>query len=165
MQLEIVPVTETNLSTFENLYQFYLYEYTSFMAWDVAANGRYVDNDFKEGFLAPDRYIFFATVDKKLAGFAMVEDRSRQNLDFTILMREFFVMRRYQRHGIGRQLALAMFDRFPGRWLVGQLPKNTGAIAFWRKVIGEYTGGDYEETSNEEGDNLQFFDNRLKLGK
>jgi len=165
MRLEIIPVTEANLSTFESLYQLYLYEYTDIMDWDVAADGRYVDNDFKDGFLAPDRYIFFATVDKKLAGFAMVEDRSSQDLDFTIAMREFFVMRRFQRQGIGRQLALMLFDRFPGRWLVGQLPKNARAIAFWRKVIGEYTGGNYAETTNEDGDNLQYFDNRLKVGK
>jgi predicted acetyltransferase len=69
-------------------------------------------------------------------------------------------MRKYQRRGIGRRFAVTLFDRFPGRWLVGQLPKNERAIAFWRKVIGDYTGGNFEEFTAEAGDNMQLFDNR-----
>ncbi len=161
--LEIVPVTDATLQAFENLYQFYLYEYTGFTDWNVEADGRYFDKDFKDGFVAPDRYLFFAKVDGQLAGLAIVEDRTSQNLDYTMLLREFFVMRRFQRQGIGTAFALALFNRFPGRWLVGQLRTNQRAIAFWRKVIGDYTGGDYEETTAADGDNVQYFDNRLKL--
>ena len=32
-----------------------------------------------------------------------------------------------------------------GRWKVEQLAKNKPAVAFWRKVIGEYCGGDFQQ--------------------
>jgi predicted acetyltransferase len=46
---------------------------------------------------------------------------------------------------VGRAAAVALFNRFPGRWEVAQLEANTAAQAFWRRVIGDYTGGDYTE--------------------
>ena len=33
----------------------------------------------------------------------------------------------------------------PGEWLVQQSPENAPAQAFWRRVIGEYTDGDFTE--------------------
>ncbi len=60
-------------------------------------------------------------------------------------MSEFFVMRKYRRQRVGEGAARALFDRFPGRWEVSEVPENPGAQAFWRKVIAEYTGGCYEE--------------------
>src|SRR3954464_6384285 len=163
MQLEIVPATDQDMPAFENLYQFYLYEYTGFTTWDVQADGRYHDPDFADGFTAPNRSLFFAKVDGKLAGLAIVDDHTGENLDYTMLLREFSVMRKYQRHGIGTQFAVGLFNRFPGRWHVGQLLSNKRAIAFWRKVIGDYTGGNYTETElTEKGENMHLFDNTLK---
>ena len=63
-------------------------------------------------------------------------------------MSEFFILRRSRRSGVGKQAAYLVFDRFPGLWELSELPKNTGAIAFWRRIIGEYTSGQYEETLN-----------------
>jgi predicted acetyltransferase len=39
------------------------------------------------------------------------------------------------------------FDAFPGRWRVEQLRRNAAATAFWRQVIGTYTGGRFEEAA------------------
>ena len=44
-----------------------------------------------------------------------------------------------------------MFDTFPGKWEVTQLTSNVEAQKFWRRVIGEYTGGRYEETPRPDG--------------
>ena len=44
-----------------------------------------------------------------------------------------------------------MFDAFPGKWEVTQLASNVEAQKFWRRVIGEYTGGRYEETPRPDG--------------
>ena len=50
-------------------------------------------------------------------------------------MAEFFVMRKYRRHGVGRQAALEIFRRFPGPWQVRQQRFNPEATAFWHKSI------------------------------
>ena len=64
-------------------------------------------------------------------------------------MAEFFVLRGERRRGIGRAAALALFERFGGRWEVAQLRDNGPARAFWRTVITEYTGGRYEERATD----------------
>jgi predicted acetyltransferase len=48
-------------------------------------------------------------------------------------------------HGVGRSAAVAAFDRFAGRWQVMQVPENKAAVRFWRRVIGSWTGGAFEE--------------------
>ena len=60
-------------------------------------------------------------------------------------MAEFFVMRRYRRKGVGAAAATAAFDRFKGPWEIRQRRENVAATAFWRRVIGGYTGGKFDE--------------------
>ena len=48
---------------------------------------------------------------------------------------EFFVMRKYRRHGVGTFLARELFSRFPGAWQVRQMASNSAATAFWRRAI------------------------------
>ena len=42
-------------------------------------------------------------------------------------------------------MARHVWDRFPGRWQVREIAANTPAHAFWREIIGRYTGGRFEE--------------------
>ena len=48
---------------------------------------------------------------------------------------------------MGKKAARRAFDLFPGNWQVRELLANTPAQAFWRRIIDEYTGGDYVETT------------------
>ena len=66
-------------------------------------------------------------------------------------MAEFFVLRAWRGRGIGRRAVFALFDRFRGKWEISELPRNAAAISFWRRVIGEYGGGRYTETSDASG--------------
>ncbi len=157
-RIQVISLIEADIPTFECLYQFYLYDYTDFTDWDVDACGHFPDPDLEGRWLDPHRHSFLMKVDEQWAGLAIIDDYTARNLKFNLLMREFFVMRKYRRRGIGTQFAITLFDRFPGRWLVGQLLPNTRATAFWRHVIGEYTGGKYEEVA-EHGDIRQYFDN------
>jgi len=65
-------------------------------------------------------------------------------------MSEFFVLARERRRGVGARAALAVFAAHPGRWEVSELARNERAIRFWRRVVGEQTGGRYEETADAE---------------
>jgi len=94
------------------------------------------------------------------AGFAFVGQKPFPYMsparDFC--MAEFFILKRWRRHGIGRQAALALFDRFRGRWEVDELEANVPAVCFWRGLIAEYTGGDFVEMPGHGGP-MQWFDN------
>jgi len=61
------------------------------------------------------------------------------------LMKEFFIARHWRRRGIGSQAVRLLLDRFTGRWLITENPRNTAAVDFWRQVVSAYTGGRYQE--------------------
>jgi predicted acetyltransferase len=80
---------------------------------------------------------------------------------------EFFVLRGMRRLGLATTLALETFRRWPGRWEVRELAANAPAIAFWRKVIGDYTGGRFVELELDDHrwrGPVQTFDNSLMVG-
>lgn len=159
MKLNVTEVDESYVPTVENLLQLYVYDYTDFMDWDVEPDGRYSLPDLDGQLFIPGRSVFLLYADGALAGFAIVDRPPQAHADYDTDMREFFIMRRFRRQGVGAWFALEMFERFPGRWRVEQLPANTAAIAFWRKVIGRYTGGGYREITSAHGTNAQYFDN------
>jgi predicted acetyltransferase len=66
-------------------------------------------------------------------------------------MAEFFVRKQYRRSGAGRSAAALIFDRFAGEWEILQYQRNPGAVMFWRKVVADYSRGNFtEKTSNGE---------------
>ncbi|MGQ9904695.1 MAG: GNAT family N-acetyltransferase [Anaerolineae bacterium] len=149
-----------------NLYQLYLYDFSEFMDWAVNARGRFDESDLDGCWDDPRRHHYLIRVDGQPAGFVMIDEVDRSRLtgqSDILLMREFFVLRAYRRHGVGRIAACRAFEMFPGRWEVFQLQENVVAQKFWRKVIGEYTAGNYVETAcSEPGWRgvMQTFDNR-----
>jgi hypothetical protein len=44
-----------------------------------------------------------------------------------------------------------LFDHFPGLWAVSELTRNVAATAYWRKVIGRFAEGQFEESPLEDG--------------
>jgi len=87
---------------------------------------------------------FVVTANGRYAGFALVDQAVRVGTE-GYWMDQFFVLKKYRRQGVGDLLARSVFAALPGRWEVGQMPQNQAAQAFWRKVIGRYTGGRFKE--------------------
>jgi len=82
------------------------------------------------------------------AGFAMVarggpRGPGKARTDYR--MAEFFVARPHRRLGIGRTAVPLILDRFAGQWEITEYLRNPQAVQFWRRVVGAYTGGRYEE--------------------
>jgi predicted acetyltransferase len=129
--------------------QLYLYDFSEFddEEAETDATGRFTgfDDQLDDYWRRPGYLPFLFRVGGRPAGFALVRRLDRPGREPTWGMAEFFVMRRYRRRGAGRRAAVTLFDRLPGRWEVGQIRVNTAAIAFWRRVIGDYTGGRFSE--------------------
>ncbi len=80
-------------------------------------------------------------------GFALVSRppvNRRNDIDFRLA--EFFITAGARRLGVGESAATLIFSRFAGRWEVIEFLRNTGAVAFWRTAIGNYTAGRYRES-------------------
>jgi predicted acetyltransferase len=128
------------------LFELYAYDLSDILGIDVGDDGRFRTPPLDAYWSDPERHAFSIRVDDKLAGFALVVGRSRLTGDKAVCdMAEFFVMRRFRRHGVGEHAAGSLFDRFLGPWEVRQKAENHLATAFWRRAIGRYTGGRFEE--------------------
>ncbi|TLY67560.1 MAG: hypothetical protein E6K45_05080 [Gammaproteobacteria bacterium] len=38
-----------------------------------------------------------------------------------------------------------ILSRFAGRWEINEYLRNASAVSFWRRVVGAYTRGSYQE--------------------
>jgi predicted acetyltransferase len=145
MNVAIHPVACSDKSVLQNMLELYLYEFSVYENMDLNEHGLYGYEYLDHYWVEPGRFPFFIRVDGKLAGLVLVSRHAflpgnEQSIS------EFFVLRKYRRHGVGSQAARAIFDRFPGKWEVQQEQANEPAQHFWRQVIADYTGGNYNET-------------------
>ncbi len=69
---------------------------------------------------------------------------------------EFFVMLKYRKMGVGKQVATQLFDLHRGKWEVCYWKNNVPAGLFWKKVIEGYTNGDYQICGTESNHNCGF---------
>ncbi|HTB76582.1 MAG TPA: GNAT family N-acetyltransferase [Polyangiaceae bacterium] len=141
------PASTEERVLLENLAQFYSYDFSEVLEMHVDEDGRFGDVGLAPYWVDEWRHPFVLRVDDRLAGFALISERSKITGKSGVFdMTEFFVLRRFRRHGVGRAAAFAAFDRFAGPWEVRQREENPNATTFWRRAIDEYTRGDYEET-------------------
>ena len=66
-------------------------------------------------------------------------------------MEQFFVLKKYRKAGNGVALAKHVFQCHPGAWEVGQMPGNTAACQFWRRVAAIVTQGHFAEVEVTQG--------------
>lgn len=145
MEIKIQRASLDKKSVLRKLMELCQHDYSEFDQADVNAHGlfgyKYLDNYWTEA----ERHPFLVRVSDKLVGFVLVRAVDIQNEPVTHAVTEFFVLRKYRRQGIGREVAWQIFDLFPGKWSIYQEEGNLPAQSFWRQVIDEYTQGVYEE--------------------
>lgn len=149
MPVQLVKATAKDHDLLFNLAQFYQYDFTDFLGGDVDAEGLfpYMSVNY---YLGQGRQAYIARIEDHPAGFALVDEQIQLRSGPGRYLAEFFVMRRFRRKGIGRQCAFQVFDTYRGYWEIAEVGPNQPAIAFWRKVIGEYTRGRFEESTTQE---------------
>jgi predicted acetyltransferase len=127
--VEVIQAELGDKPVLRHLLELYQHDFSEFVDADVDEHGlygyRYLDDYWTES----DRHPFLFRVDGSWAGFALVRAGDPHDLA------EFFVMRKYRRHGVGTLLARELFSRFPGAWQVRQMASNPSATAFWVRAI------------------------------
>ncbi len=158
MRLELLPATDSDYEVVRNLVPLYVHDISEWTGWDCPESGQFGGCDdlplYWDKPPSDPRYRwpggwrgfpFVLRVDDRLAGFALVR-RLEDGASPVFEIAEFFVLRKYRRHGIGREAAHGLFDLLQGSWEVRELLDNRPAQEFWRKVISEYTHGSFAET-------------------
>jgi predicted acetyltransferase len=147
MDVDLQPATLADKPVLRQLMELYRHDFSEWDGSEVDRRGFFGSPYLDRYWAEPERYPFLIRADGKLAGFVLLSRRSHLNPQgLAMVVAEFFVLRKYRRQGVGRRAAIAAFGHFPGAWEVAQMAENVGAQAFWREVIGSYTGGRYVET-------------------
>jgi len=144
--IALSPATNAERPALDNLMQLYIYDWSELRPLEVGDDGRFADYPLDAYWEDAWRHPLLLRVDGRLAGFALVSERSHlTGAQGVFDMAEFFVMRGFRRKGVGRAAAAAAFDRFKGPWEIRQHDENAAATAFWRRAVDRYTGGRYRE--------------------
>jgi predicted acetyltransferase len=161
MHVELLPATPADKPALGNLIELYEYDFTEYTGDDVGTDGRFGYRYLDAYFAEPGRHPLLIRADGRLAGFVLVRRAASADGDGEVSdMGEFFVMRKYRRQGVGSEAARRAFDLFPGRWEVREMAANLPACAFWRRIIGDYTAGRFDQRRIDGGAWLmQSFDN------
>ncbi len=162
--VEVREATPVDRVLIRNLYPLYLHDLTAFTDfYDVDEEGVFFPDylpDWLDGH-SPLMHALAIREGGRPAGFALVGQAPFPHMtpgrDYR--MCEFFVLNRSRRRGVGRRAAHAIFAMFPGVWEVTELPRNTAAVSFWRRIIGEYTGGAVSDAVGHD-EVVQVFDSR-----
>jgi predicted acetyltransferase len=150
--MELVATTSADESVLQNLLQLYAYDLSESAGLHLGRDGRYELPPLAPYWTEPNRSAFLIRADGQLGGFALIARGSRISGDPDVWdVAEFFVLKRYRRHGIGAAAASEIWRRFPGRWEVRVLTTNQPAQRFWQTAINEFTGAAIDPVALEQG--------------
>jgi predicted acetyltransferase len=163
MSLQIVRASPSEYPILRNLYPLYLHDLSEFGgSYALDAQGVW-QPDYLDTWLSESEQVhpLLFRLEGLPVGFAFVAQAPfpymTQGRDYQLS--EFFILRSKRRLGLGKQAALAVLNRFRGVWEMAQLRENRAAIAFWDRVLTEYTHGRFVRTLLN-GEPGQVFDNR-----
>ncbi len=149
-QIKLVAATKDDFLTIKNMTQFYTYEFSAAVAdnlnWPLNGDGKYFEmQTLPLYWQEKNRYPFILYYKNEIMGFVLINVLG-STADVNWNMGEFFIIRKFQNKGMGRMVAKLCFEQFQGVWEVMVIPANQAAYQFWKKVISDYTQGDFSES-------------------
>jgi predicted acetyltransferase len=138
--IQIIPAKIEQQPVIKQLLELYTYEMTDLADFDIHDNGYFGYDDLPLYWQDHNRYPYLVRVNKKLAGFVLIQKGSPVENDPEVWdVAEFFIMRKFRNHGVGQLVAQQIWREFNGRWQVRVWDNNKIAHAFWETVIGRFS--------------------------
>lgn len=148
MELEVKKASSSDKYIIQNLFQLYEHDSSEFDGYDVNSHGLFDFHFLDLYWIDETRFPFLFFVDHQIAGFALVNKRTSTGADYNLA--DFFVLRKYRKMGVGKQVAYSLFDQFSGSWEIPQTKSNVPAQNFWEKIVSLYTSHGMKKYKNEE---------------
>ena len=149
--LEFRLATSVDRTPIRNMMELYLHDFSEFDGEDLNEHGLFETNALDYYWHEKTYFAYIAMANGNYAGFCLVnDDVIEPTSDYWLA--QFFVLRKYRRHGIGRKFASHVFGIHQGVWEAGQHPNNLPALKFWRAVISQYTRNDFREIAMDNND-------------
>ena len=158
MNFKLIRASQEYKDVIKNLMQFYMYDFSEYIRYDVEEDGLFADYPFLEEYWKEEnhRFPYIITKEEKYVGFVLVKLIESQERNYFSIA-EFFIMKKYRREGIGKAIAGQIFNLHKGQWEIYQKESNKPAQVFWNKIINEYTKGQFKERF-ENGRRIQDFE-------
>ena len=133
----------------QDLFQHYLRDMAVWFEVEANPSGSY---PYDTSVIWEQEYdAYLAKVEDSVAGFALIGSADEYLSEVGAHdVHEFFVLRRFRRQGIGRRMAIHLWNRYCGEWLVRVLEANVPAQAFWRATIEGFPLGSFAGLRKEE---------------
>ena len=163
MNIQLHSPSRSERNLIRRLMEFYQYDFSEFDGQDLDEHGYFGYGDLDYFWFEPTHAAYLVTLEEKLTGFILIDNEvviAGNERSLT----EFFIMRKYRHQGIGKQVAIEVFQRLPAKWEIRVIEQNIPAKNFWRRVLSEYTQNKFSEIrlDNEEWQGPVFyFDNHI----
>lgn len=144
----IAATRDTELLKIEKLMQFYMYDSSEWIPLSFDDEGKFFIRSKDAYWAHAGTHAFFIEVDGETAGFATV-DTEVVDVDTHFSIGYFFVSRRFRGTGSGATAAEMLIRRFPGAWQIFHVNANSGAAAFWKKVVPRLSQGEFSKRIQE----------------
>jgi predicted acetyltransferase len=151
INIDIVQAQPSDKLKLHNLLQFYIYDFSEFLPFELNEDGLYNQSILEDYFANPEKAAYFILVNNTLAGFVLVSGETKliEN-EGGRCIKEFFIAKRYRRRGIGKTVAKRIFTMYEGKWEVRVERTNEVARRFWEATIKEQTGERYKREERED---------------
>jgi predicted acetyltransferase len=144
MFIEIIHIEKEEKEILKNLLEKYEYEFSQYNQRDINNLGLFGYDYLDRYWTEKNHFPYFIRVNKKLAGFILINDDRELNIKTKYTVGDFFVVYKYRKKGVGKYVMNYIFNKHKGKWQLTYLPVNEISKKFWIKVIKEYTNGKYE---------------------
>lgn len=140
LNVDIEPAGPGEKEIVTRLMQLYLHDFSEFapagsLHGEIDGSGRFAYLGLASYWEAPRREALLLRASGRLAGFVLVNDWSPSGQPVDCAIAEFFVVRKYRRHGVGTEAARRVITDRPGRWEIAVADYNGPALAFWPKAL------------------------------
>lgn len=142
--IHVTRAREAERVLLQRMLELYQHDLSDIWDQDLDANGEYgyaLDRYWNDPACTP----YIIRIGDQAAGFALVDNKIKIP-GGTFWMDQFFIAKKYRGQGVGAIAARRVFALHAGEWQVGQMTANYAAQVFWRRVIGEFTMGNFVET-------------------
>jgi predicted acetyltransferase len=143
-------------STLDALAQLYIHNFTEFLGpknLDVGEDGRFGDEmGLEDYWTKPERSVWFIRADDKLAGFALLDTKTRSGKPADFVMAQFFVLRAWRGKDVAGRAVEQILNSHPGQWEIAIMERNAPALRFWPRAVARANIGELETTTGQGGE-------------
>ena len=147
MNIELERVQKNKKDILYKMVQFALYDGSQYAYNEITNDANFKYTWFDNYFTDNDRDAYFVKLDSKLAGIVLVNENLKI-LKQGKSIAEFLILPTYRRNHLGKKVAFMVFDKYNVDIEIEPMENNEVAYKFWKRVVEDYTNGNYEVKKN-----------------